>query len=104
MSELQYVAPEILTGQPASARADLYTIGALGYEMATGVRPYVAPSLPRLLGLVFAGPPSSPGALRAELPEHQSLALLRALARDPAERYHEGAAFLSAWTGVGAAA
>ena len=104
MTELQYVAPEMLTGQPASARADLYTIGALGYEMATGVRPYVAQSLPSLLGLVFAGPPQSPGALRADLPEHQAQALLRALARDPSARHHEGAAFLSAWTDAGAAA
>ncbi len=104
MTELQYVAPEILTGQSANARADLYTIGALGYEMATGRRPYDARSLPSLLGLVFAGPPPSPGTLRADLPDHQSTALLRALARDPSDRFHEGAAFLSAWTAAGAAA
>jgi serine/threonine-protein kinase len=97
VSELQYVAPEILTGQPATVRADLYTIGTIAYEMATGRQPYPATSLPSLLGLILAGPPSDPGALRPDIGERRAATILRALARDPAERYGAAAELLAAW-------
>ena len=38
-SELRYVAPELLTGKTATERSDIYTIGVVGYEMATGRTP-----------------------------------------------------------------
>jgi serine/threonine-protein kinase len=97
VSELQYVAPEILTGQPATIGADLYTIGAIAYEMATGRRPYEATALPTLLGAILAGPPPDPRALRPALGEGHSGVILRALARDPGERFATAAGLLAAW-------
>jgi len=38
--ELHYVAPELLTGQNADVRSDVFTMGVLAYEMATGALPY----------------------------------------------------------------
>lgn len=97
VSELQYVAPEILTGQPATVGADLYTIGAIAYEMATGRRPYDATALPTLLGAILAGPPPDPRTLRPTLGERHSAVILRALARDPGERFATAAGLLAAW-------
>ena len=97
VSELQYVAPEILTGQPATIGADLYTIGAIAYEMATGRRPYEATALPALLGAILSGPPPDPRTLGPTLGEGHSAVILRALARDPAERFTTAAGLLDAW-------
>jgi serine/threonine protein kinase len=97
VSELQYVAPEILTGQPATIGADLYTIGAIAYEMATGRRPYEATALPTLLGAILGGPPPDPRTLRPTLGEGHSGVILRALARDPAERFTTAAGLLAGW-------
>ena len=86
-TELLHVAPELLTGKTATERSDIYTIGVLGYQMATGRTPYNAPTLPVLLGAMFEGPPADPRTLRADLPAHQAEALLRALSRDPEARF-----------------
>lgn len=97
VSELQYVAPEILTGQPATVSADIYTIGAIAYEMATGRRPYEATALPTLLGAILAGPPPDPRTLRPTIGEGRSAVILRALAREPAERFATARDLLDAW-------
>jgi serine/threonine protein kinase len=97
VSELQYVAPEILTGQPATVSADIYTIGAIAYEMATGRRPYEATALPTLLGAILAGPPPNPRTLRPTIGEGRSAVILRALARDPVERFATARDLLDAW-------
>jgi serine/threonine protein kinase len=97
VSELQYVAPEILTGQPATIPADIYTIGAIAHEMATGRRPYEATALPMLLGAILAGPPPDPQALRPTLGEGRATVILRTLSRDPAARFASTADLLRAW-------
>ncbi len=96
-TELLHVAPELLTGKTASERSDIYTIGVLGYQMATGQTPYNAPTLPVLLGAMFEGPPADPRTLRPDLPAHQAEALLRALSRDPEARFATPADMRAAW-------
>lgn len=86
-TELLHVAPELLMGKTATERSDIYTIGVLGYQMATGQTPYNAPTLPVLLGAMFEGLPADPRTLRADVPAHQAQALLRALSRDPEARF-----------------
>jgi eukaryotic-like serine/threonine-protein kinase len=97
-TELLHVAPELLTGKSATERSDIYTIGVLGYQMATGRTPYNAPTLPVLLGAMFEGPPADPRTLRADLPAHQAEALLRALSRDPEARFATPHEMRMAWT------
>lgn len=96
--ELPYVAPELLMGQPADRRSDVFTIGVLAYEMATGHRPYSAATLPELIGAVMAGPPADPRQARADLPEPHAAAILRALTRDAAQRPADAGQFLKEWT------
>lgn len=96
--ELPYVAPELLMGQPADRRSDVFTIGVLAYEMATGHRPYAATTLPELIGAVMSGPPEDPQTVRPDLAAAQAAAIRRALAVDAARRPADASEFLRRWT------
>jgi serine/threonine protein kinase len=97
-SELRYVAPELLTGKTADVRSDIYTIGVVGYEMATGKRPYDATTTPVLLGMMLDGPPPDVGTLRPELPVRWVATLMRALKRAPDDRFATAAEFVNSWS------
>jgi serine/threonine-protein kinase len=96
-TELLHVAPELLTGKVATERSDIYTVGVLGYQMATGRTPYDAPTFPALLGAMLEGPPPDPRTFRPDLPAHQAEALARALAREPEARFATAMEMLNAW-------
>jgi serine/threonine protein kinase len=96
-SELRYVAPELLTGKTATARSDIYTIGVVAYEMATGVRPYDATTVPLLLGQMLDGPPPDPRSVRVDLPAAWVETVMRALKRSPEDRFATAADFLASW-------
>jgi serine/threonine protein kinase len=95
-AELCYVAPELLTGRNADLRSDVFTMGVLLYEMATGQLPYTGASMPELLGAMLAGDPPDPRARQATLPEPVAAALLRALQPSPAGRVGTARAFAEA--------
>jgi serine/threonine protein kinase len=67
--ELRYVAPEVLTGQTSSVRSDIFTLGAVAYEMATGHVPFDAPSLPQLIGVLLGGVAPDPRLRAPTLPD-----------------------------------
>jgi serine/threonine protein kinase len=96
-TELLYVAPEVLTGKAADERSDIYTVGVLGFEMATGRTPYDARTLPMLLGAMLEQSPEDARLLRPDLPAHQAAALTRALARQPHARFASASEMLAAW-------
>jgi serine/threonine protein kinase len=86
-TELRYVAPELLTGRAADVRSDVFTLGVLIYEMATGTRPYDGHSLPELLGAMLRGTPGDPRRAAPSLPAPAAAALSRALAPVPENRF-----------------
>ncbi|MFH0900711.1 MAG: protein kinase [Pseudomonadota bacterium] len=53
-----YAAPEVWRGEEVSPQSDIYSLGALLFELATGAPPYRARTLVELAGLVIAGPPA----------------------------------------------
>jgi eukaryotic-like serine/threonine-protein kinase len=85
--ELPYIAPEVLMGGPPAAPADVFTLGVLAYQLATGVLPFRAPNLPELIGQMLRTAPTEPWVLKADVPPNASSAILRALAADPAARF-----------------
>lgn len=85
--ELRYIAPELLTGGALDVRSDIFTIGTLAYEMATGKPPYDGSSMAELLGHMLAGAPTAPSAIQPTVPEPVAAAILRALAPSPAARF-----------------
>jgi serine/threonine protein kinase len=91
--ELHYVAPEILTGHNADVRSDVFTMGVLAYELATATRPYDGASMPALLGAMLRGRPANPREAQPTLPEPAALAILKALAPAPEDRYLTAKAF-----------
>ncbi len=97
--ELRYVAPELLTGQAADVRSDVFTIGVLAYEMATGTLPYDAASMQPLLGAMLKGTPVPPAEKQPTLPAVAAAALLRALRPAPDARFASAKEFAAALFG-----
>lgn len=95
-AELRYVAPELMTGQTGDVRSDVFTIGVLAYEMATGALPYDGTSMPELLGAMLRGTPADPGKLQPSLPETTAAALLKALKPAPGDRFANAKEFAAA--------
>jgi serine/threonine-protein kinase len=89
-AELRYVAPELFTGRNADVRSDVFTLGVLLYEMATGVTPFDGATLPELLGKMLTGTARDPRGLQPTLPEPAAAAIQTALNTAP-EKRHAGA-------------
>jgi hypothetical protein len=85
-AEMYYMAPELFIGGSPNMLSEVFTLAAVIYEMATGRRPFDAPTFPTLLGVMLKGRPADPRELRPELSEEVSTALLGALSHDPDQR------------------
>jgi serine/threonine-protein kinase len=89
-----YMAPEQLAGAPANAASDTYALGVMLFELLAGRRPHQAATLGELLKATASQPPASLAALRPDLPPTVVAAVEQLLARDPAAR----PADLAAWS------
>ncbi|HEY4014325.1 MAG TPA: serine/threonine-protein kinase [Polyangiaceae bacterium] len=102
----EYMAPEQALGQPVDARADLYALGVMMFEMITGKRPYQHESKVTLLGMHVAAPiPSmSERAPDANVPAEVEAVVTRLLAKDSAERFPSARDLVEALDAVGPSA
>lgn len=82
-----YFAPEMLTGQPVDARADLFAFGVVAYELLTGKQPFLTGDLGRTLYAIVNHHPPPPHALRPDCPQELSALVMRCLAKDPNQRW-----------------
>ena len=82
-----YMAPEQLAGAPADARADLYALAVVLFELLTAHRPHEASSLGALLRQVATQPAPDLRQWRPDLPEALARMVARALSREPAQRH-----------------
>ena len=99
-AELRYVAPELFTGRTADVRSDVFTLGVLIYEMATGALPFDGATLPELLGKMLSGAVKDPRELRPSLPEAPAEAILTALRTAPEQRFASAREFAGAFAGA----
>jgi serine/threonine-protein kinase len=92
-----YMAPEQFIGdEPADARADVYSLAMLGYEMLVGRAPFAEFKGARLMVAHFTELVPAAISLRPEVPAHVSQALERGMAKEPGDRFTDGAAFRDA--------
>jgi len=79
---LGYLAPELMTGQPASTASDIYSLGATFYELATGRMPFSAPDEGALIKLVTESTPAEPNTPNESLNQ----TIMKMLALSPSAR------------------
>ena len=87
MGTPHYMAPEQAAGRPVDHRADLYAIGVILFECATGRKPFVADALFDLLRMHVEAPPPSPRALRPDMSPEFEQVILTALAKPADQRF-----------------
>ena len=84
---LPYMSPEQLRGKPADARGDIYAVGAVLYEMATGKRPFREEVATALVDDILHKPPPPPGRLKHDLSPRLEEIILKCLEKEPENRY-----------------
>jgi serine/threonine-protein kinase len=84
---LPYMAPEQLRGENVDERTDIFALGAVLYEMATGKRPFREESSPRLIDTILNHPPVTPRAVNARVSPDLERIVLKCLEKDPTLRY-----------------
>ncbi len=85
--KMSYIAPELLQGQPADARSDLFSLGVVLHELLSGRRLFVGENDLETLKLVSEMPVPRPSSRNPDVKPALDEVILRALARDPAKRY-----------------
>jgi eukaryotic-like serine/threonine-protein kinase len=83
----QYLSPEQARGSVVDESSDLYSTGIVLYELLTGAVPFTGETPVEIAMKHLSQPPSPPSALRHEIPHELDLVVLRALAKEPVDRY-----------------
>jgi TolB-like protein/Tfp pilus assembly protein PilF/predicted Ser/Thr protein kinase len=110
MGTVPYMSPEQLSGRPVDQRTDVFSLGVLLYEMATGHRPFHGQSSAELASAILRDTPAPLTSLRAGLPAGLVRIVGRCLEKDPAARFqsmrdvHDALSALSAGGGKRAVA
>jgi eukaryotic-like serine/threonine-protein kinase len=94
MGTAQYLSPEQARGAPVTAASDLYSAGVVLYEMLTGKVPFTGDSAIEIAMKHVNELPKPPSSLRPEIPQELDQIVLRALAKDPADRYQTAEEFI----------
>jgi Tol biopolymer transport system component len=93
----QYMSPEQAMGErQIDARADIYALGAVTYEMLTGDPPFTGSSVQAIVARVMTERPTAPHVLRDTIPPHVEQAVLTALEKLPADRFATASGFADA--------
>jgi hypothetical protein len=92
-----YISPEQAQGQTVDRRSDIYSLGIILYEMVTGSVPFVAETPLAVLFKHISDPLPPPSLVKPDVPPSIEQVILKALAKDPRDRFATVDEFLTAW-------
>jgi serine/threonine-protein kinase len=87
---LYYMSPEQLNGGALDVRSNLFTLGAILYEMATEQKPFPGDEAEQIRQQIIGTMPAAPIQVNGKVHPALSGLIMKALAKDPAERYQSG--------------
>ncbi len=93
MGTATYISPEQAKGQPVDARSDLYSLGTVLYEMLAGRPPFVGDSSVAVAYKQVNETPQPPSVHNPDVPPRLDAVIMRALAKNPANRYQDASEF-----------
>jgi serine/threonine-protein kinase len=96
MGTPNYIAPEILRGQEATPRSDIFSLGVVLYELLTHKKPFQADNISALVYKVVHEQPQWPTELDSKVPALFDVVVKKALAKNPQERYQNAREFAAA--------
>ena len=102
LGTIQYMAPEQARGDAIDGRSDLFSLGVVMYEMATGIPPFAGATTAVIYDGILNKQPPAPSGLNGSIPPDLDRLIGRAMAKEPAERHQTAAeliADLSEFTG-----
>jgi eukaryotic-like serine/threonine-protein kinase len=96
-----YMSPEQLSGIELDARSDLYSAGVVLFECLTGRLPFVADTVYSLIAKHIEEPAPDPRTLQPDIPGALAAVIMKAMAKDPADRYRSAAELHDALAAIG---
>ena len=90
LGTIAYMAPEQAEGKAVDARSDIFSLGVMLYEMATGERPFKGDTSVSTLAAIMRDTPKSVTEVNPEIPKELGRVIRRALSKDPDRRQQTG--------------
>jgi eukaryotic-like serine/threonine-protein kinase len=87
----QYLSPEQARGEAADVRSDIYSVGCMLYELLVGQPPFAGDSMVSIVLQHISVPPTAPSEANPDISADIDAVVLKALAKDPADRYQSAA-------------
>jgi len=96
LRSVHYMSPEVIRGEPPTPASDVYSLGVVLYEMTTGSVPYDGPTSAAIAARELQDPVPSPQILNAGVPAILNEIVVKAMQKDPAQRYASVSELLAA--------